>query len=322
MNLIENIYNALNGKGYDDFTKIRWIYLYVCELFSYDTRYYIASDSMKLEIYNTEINPTNVEEFEVVCYALSRVLIDVLEEFGYKGEIIRETDKTFTHVYVHVKMDGYILRLDPTKHHDITRVKMNIPTKDFEALSDYEYFSDMLMHADKAITSDFSNFQVSENTLKDTVNKILQEISQYADEHNLSESEVFLKKLEIIHQMVNSRTDLKKYSDIDFYYSYLLKIFKLKQISDKRYIRPVILFNVNDDSKRDIINISLVQFDNFQPIFYLIKKEGDSFKIREIFKDEALELLSNYENPIYSCQKMLVENAKRLATGKKNGIIL
>ena len=39
MNLKEEITSYLDSHDYDDFTKIRWIYLYVCSIFSYDKEY-------------------------------------------------------------------------------------------------------------------------------------------------------------------------------------------------------------------------------------------------------------------------------------------
>lgn len=329
MDLKEEIYKALDGKGYDDFTKIRWIYLYVCKKFSYDTRYIYAEQNMREKIYNIKLDITNVEDFEVVCYTLARVLVDALAEFGYKSEIIRETNSLLTHVYVIVKHKDYVLKLDPTKRYDITRVKINNTTIDFGPVENDDLFSDELLEADKKIASNFDGLYLTEKSVMDMTKQIIQEIDDYAIKHNLSESEIFFKKLEALYDMINSRTDLKRYDDIDFYYSYLLRIFKINKkeiiendvaaLKDHYYVRPTILFNVNDKSMKDIINISYIQYENLSPMFYLIKKEGESFKAREIFRDEALDLLSQYESPL--CQYMFKEVAKKLPTGKKNGII-
>lgn len=326
MDMLEEIFNALDGKGYDDFTKIRWIYLYVCEKFSYDTRYIYAPQSMKEDIYNTKIDITNVEDFEVVCYTLARILVDVLSMFGYKCEIKRETNSTLTHAYVIVYHKDYTLKLDPTKRHDVTRVKMNSTTKDFESLEDNDLFSDELLEADKKIASSFDGLYISKKFIKNKITKILEEINICAKEQNLSKEEIFFKKIEALYEMINSRTDLKRYDDIDFYYSYLLSAFKInyEEVEEGKYIKhnyvkPAILFNVNDKSMKDIINISYIQYNDLPPIFYLLRKEKNSFKIREIFKEEALELLSQYENPF--CQYMLEQAAKQLPTSKKGNII-
>ena len=128
MNLKEDILKALEGKGYDDFAKIRWIYLYVCEMFSYDTRFYYGNQKMKTNIYNIDIDITNVQEYEIICYTISRVLADILNEIGYEAIVVRESNNLFSHAYVEVRHHDYVLKLDPTKRHDITRMKMNSTT--------------------------------------------------------------------------------------------------------------------------------------------------------------------------------------------------
>lgn len=329
MDLQEKIFLALENKDFDDFTKIRWIYLYVCEMFSYDTRYIFANQSMKESTYNTTIDIKNVEDFEVICYTLARILVDALAIFGYEAEIVRETNNYLTHVYVIVKHKGMILKLDPTKRYDVTRVKMNSNTIDFKTLSNDEHFPELLLDTDKQIAPDFGGLYFSSDSDKIIIEKILEEINTYAMKNKLSEEEVFLKKLEALCSMINSKTNLKRYDDIDFYYSYLLKYFKMnkKEVIQNGittyencfYIKPVVLFNRNDKNMKDIINISYIHYKNLPPMFYLIKKEGESFKMREIFKDEALELLSEYETLL--CQYMLEAAAEKLPTGKKNGII-
>ena len=105
--------------------------------------------------------------------------------------------------------------------------------------------------------------------------------------------------------------DGKGYDDftkIRWIYLYVCEKFSY----DTRYIYA-------PQSMKDIINISYIQYKDLPPIFYLLRKEKNSFKIREIFKDEALELLSQYENPF--CQYMLEQAAKQLPTSKKGNII-
>lgn len=58
---------------------------------------------MKEDIYNKKINITNIEDFEFVCYTISRILVYALAAFGYKGEIKKDTNKDLSHVYVVVE---------------------------------------------------------------------------------------------------------------------------------------------------------------------------------------------------------------------------
>ena len=97
---------------------------------------------------------------------------------------------------------------------------------------------------------------------------------------------------------------------MDYYFSYLIKKFKLNEKTDivngevdkTKIIRikPAIFFNVDDEKMRDMINISIIQYENIPPIMYLLKKEGETFIAKEIFKNEAIELLKQYRNPL--CQ--------------------
>ena len=47
---------------------------------------------------------------------------------------------------------------------------------------------------------------------------------------------------------------------------------------------------------KDIINITLIEYDNLPPLFYLLKKEGNKFVVKEIFKEEVIEYLNKYKS--------------------------
>ncbi len=327
MNLLEDIYKNLVNKDYDELTKIRWIYLYLCEMFAYDTRYLYSCRETKEKIYNTKIDVANTEEFEVVCYTLSRILADILTEFGYKAEIRLTTNEPLTHAFVVVTYKDDVLKLDPTKRHDITRVKINNDTRDFNSLSQDQFFSEKLMNIDKNIAPDFNDLYFTTKSVANIACHTLQKVYEYANANNLTNYELFLKKLEAIYEMINARDNLKYYDDVDFYYSYLLKTFNINskeimvdgKLEHKLhyYVKPVILFNVDDPTMKDIINISCVQYEDSPMKFYLLKKDEESYKVREIFKDETLEILNQYEAPL--CQYMMLQNAKKLSTGKQVG---
>lgn len=330
MDLTNDIITNLENKGYNDFTKIRWIYLYVCQMFSYDTRFCYADIDLKEKIYNKNINIANTDDFEIVCYTFARVLADALAEIGIKGEIIKEDKGQFPHAYVIVKLKDHILKLDPTKRYDVTRVKMHSTTLDFVSLSNYDFFIEELKETDEIINknSEFVNTEVFYNNK--TLKQLVDLVEKNGKERNLSEDELFYEKLEYIYCLINTRTDFKRYNDIDYYYSYLLKNFNINKnevvdndtIIKKAYfpVKPAVFFNRNDKTMKDIINISYIQYKNFPPMFYLIRKEGDVFRAREIYKDEAIELLREYHNPI--CQYMYETAALKLLKGKSNNIII
>lgn len=319
MNIKEDILTELSKNKYeDDFIKIRYIYLYVCKMFSYDVRFMYADKDLKEEIYKKEIDIENVEDYEIVCYTFAKILVDTLNLFNIDAQIIRENSNTFSHVYVIVKYRNGVLKLDPTKRHDNTRVKLNSSTLDFVKLDDNDTeFYDELLYADRIITNNYESIDTDVYYNNQSIVKLVNIIEDNAKLRKISKSELFFEKLEYIISLVNTRHDLIRYDDIDYYYSYLIRKFNL---NDKKfYVKPGIFFKSNDKSMKDIINITLVKYKDFPPLFYLLRKEGKNFKMREIFKDEALELLSQYENPCI--KSMFLDYAQSLAVDKNNGII-
>ncbi len=49
---------------------------------------------------------------------------------------------------------------------------------------------------------------------------------------------------------------------------------------------------------RDIINITLVEYEELPPVFFLMMKEKENYKMKEIDKEETIELLKNYNCPL------------------------
>lgn len=328
MNIESQIADIFENNSYNDLFKVRWLYLYVCKLFSYDLRYIFAKDDLREEIYDKKIDIKNIEDFEIVCYTIARIIIDILNSYGYKCELVREVDTRFSHVYVVVKCKDYTLKLDPTKRHDLTRVKINSNTLDFKLLNDNPKYIDEINEIDKVITNNYKD--IDKNVFYDnlTIEKLVQVVEEDAKKRNLLESELFFEKIEYLYCLVNTRNDLNRWDDIDYYYSYLIKKFKLnerteivdgKAVTTKiNRIKPAIFFKNDDNNMKDIISLTIIEYENFPPIFYLLKKEGKKFKAREIFRDETIELLKQYRNPV--CQFIFESAALRLSPdiqGKK-----
>ncbi len=303
MNMKDMILNELSKDDYkDDFVKIRYIYLIVCNTFTYDMRFiYTNNQDLKNEIYNKEVKLDNVEDYEIVCYSFAKVLCDALSLYGLEAKIEREkSDSAFSHVYVIVKCNGSFIKLDPTKRHDNTRVKLNSSTLDFTNLdsSKQEYFDNKLKEADSIINSNRKNkvdIEVYYNDAK--ITELINIIEDNARKRKISDSELFFEKLGYITGLVNVRDDLKRYDDMDYYYSYLIKKFNLNE-GKNQYVKPGIFFKNNDKTMKDIINITLVEYKKFSPRFYVMRKVGENYKIKELEKDETIELLSEYNCPV------------------------
>lgn len=293
MNLIEEIKLVFKNHNYDDFTKIRYIYLYVCKKFSYDSRFMYARPSMKQEIYEKELDIKNVQQFEIVCYSYAKILKDILDYFGYKSEIIRDMDtKSKTpHAYVIVTFGNRKIKMDPTIKHDTTRVKMNAGTYDFIALTDDSTFEDDLIEADEELKK---YIKINDNNEKFTSMMNYISLLGSMDYNEQSSTQVFFNKLNAVFTIVNIRTDLKRYDDIDYYLSYILRKAKVNQ--EANYVKPGIFFNLDDPSMQDIINIILVEYRDVPPTFYVMEKVGDHYRIHPATLDEIEDKLEHYGN--------------------------
>lgn len=332
MNLKSEVSNVFENNSYTDLFKIRWLYLYICKLFSYDTRFMYADEDLKEKIYNKKIDIENVENFEIVCYSICRILIDALSLYSYECEIIKEHSNEFSHVYVLVKYKDHVLKLDPTKRHDLTRVKINSNTLDFVLLNDDLNFNDELKEVDEIITDNYKDIDKTVFYDNKTIEKLVETVEKGARERKITEGEFFYEKVEYLFSLINTRTDLKRYDDMDYYFSYLIKKFKLNDEKEKVIIggkvveknifriKPAIFFNKDDKNMKDIINIAMIKYKNMPTMFYLLKKEGERFVSREIFKDEAIEILKQYKNPM--CQYMFECAAFDLSNETKGKIIL
>ena len=295
MNSKDDVLSFLEDSNFDDFTIIRYIYLYVCNLFSYDTRFYYASYDYKKQIYNREIDIKNVEKYEIVCYTCARVLVDLLSLFGIQAEIVRDTNYEFQHAYVIVKHKGKVLMLDPTKKHDTTRVKMQSPTYDFQTLIDDPIFSDQLVDADRQIYEKLQNkndYNVLYNS--DSINDLINMIDINAKKRNISKAELFFEKMYAIEGLINTRTDFSRYDDIDYYFGYLINKFRMNEV--KPYVKPAVFFKKDDPEMEEIINLVFVEYENYPPVFYIVERVDNNYKIREISKEEMKEKLDEYDN--------------------------
>lgn len=67
---------------------------------------------------------------------------------------------------------------------------------------------------------------------------------------------------------------------------------------------------------RDMINITIVEYQGFPTRLYLLKKEDSNYKAREIFKKEAIEILKEYNNP--TCQFHIENVVMKLLDDEKS----
>lgn len=295
MNIKDDVLSFIEDSGFDDFTIIRYIYLYVCNLFSYDIRFHYADYDFRKKIYDKKIDIMNVQDYEMVCYTCAHVLVDLLALYGINAEIVRESSYEFQHAYVVVKHKGKVLKLDPTHKHDITRVKMHSPTLDFNTLIDDSMFSDQLIDADSIIDEKMKNnvdYNVFYNSK--TITELINVINNNAKKRGITQGELFFEKLDAIEALVNTRTDFSRYDDIDYYLGYLINKFGLN--NNGVVIRPAVFFKNDSPDMSETINLAMVEYGGYAPVFYIVEKVDNNYKMRKIDINEMKEKLDEYDN--------------------------
>ena len=302
MNFEAEVVRVIQDNNFDDFTKIRYIYRAVCAKFSYDVRMTIGNFDLKREVYNKKIDLTNVKEFEIACYTYCRIIVDLLSIFGIRAEIVRESRGQFPHAYVIVNHKGMVLKLDPTKKHDTTRVKMGLPTYDFTTEVDDSSFSDNVEEADSNIRSVIK--RTYENQFYDfsEINKIASIMINDVKSGSVSPEDSFYLRLNTIINLVNTRYDFVSYDDIDYYLDYLIKKFNMNYNyrfnEEEVFIRPAVFYVADEDKDpemRDIINIILVDFNGLHSCYIMENVDGH-YQIKSLPFDKLDEKLEKYTN--------------------------
>ena len=172
---------------------------------------------------------------------------------------------------------------------------MSIPTLNFEPTEEDNDFIKEISEADKAILEEKGtqiNFSPFYNPA--TISNYVNLLKENAAKRNMSQDELFFEMLKSIISLVNTRIDFKRYDDISFYFSYLINKFEINKAQN--YVKPAVFFKADDPEMKDIINIILVEYKNLPPIFYILEKSGENFRIRPIEPKEVLSKLEEYSN--------------------------
>lgn len=128
MDLINLLHNEMKDKHLSDLERMRYIYLRVCELFHFDTKWIVAdiAGDPKLEskLAKKKIDLERIDDFSVICHTVSReVLFKLIREFtSYEARVAGNG----YHSSLEVK-DNYNNRwtLDPV-YGDMAKVKLGI----------------------------------------------------------------------------------------------------------------------------------------------------------------------------------------------------
>lgn len=128
MDVIYSIYKDMEGRHLSDIEKMRYIYLRVCELFHFSSKWWTTDETgdlkLEKEIMNRKIDLENVRDFSVICHTVSREVLQPLIQMltSLETRIVG----TETHTYLEVQ-DGHNNRWElDASCNDMSRVKLGI----------------------------------------------------------------------------------------------------------------------------------------------------------------------------------------------------
>ena len=253
MNLLDKLDNELKSMHYNDFEKVRYIYLRTCELFYFDSKYYYVENfNRKLfnKIINKKIDVSNVDDFSVICHSYSKfVLLKLINELT----TVNASLHSGAHSYVEYKDNsGYTWDLDATLG-DLSRIKVDIKSNGFTCRELWNY-QDVLDEVDKYI-----GYKYKEKT--DFIQSL--DLSSF---NNLVNS---------INRLIEE-SELNNFTDVSFFVKLLLNwclcVFSNCMGMDDNY------------------NFYSFIYDEFNNDLFCLSKENDKYEINKISYEEGLQL--------------------------------
>lgn len=154
MNVLDILSKELSARSHfslDD--KKRYIYLRMCQIFVYDTRYHYLNflntperEKLRTEILDKKINLENVDDFNVCCSSFSYAYQDALKK-------LLDVDSTVLgsgHRWVELESDGEIIKADGTMG-DLTRAKFELETRGYGPVKRSNAYHSILYYHDMRI---------------------------------------------------------------------------------------------------------------------------------------------------------------------------
>ena len=255
MNLLNILDNELKNKHYNNFEKVRYIYLRTCELFSFDARYYfVESFNKKLfnNIIDKKIDITNVDDFLVICHSYSKyVLLRLVNELTTANVSLHSGP----HSFVEYKDDDDLLwRLDAT-YGDLSRAKIGIKTTGFSCLESWNF------------------------TYQDDLDMIDESFG-----YKYKDREDFLKLLDLnsFNSFINGIDGLIKDNELKYFTDVLFFV--------KWLINGVFCVFSSSTGMDDNYNFGTFIYDETNKDLFYLSKEDDNYGIKKIPFEEGLQL--------------------------------
>ena len=265
MNLLETMNDEISSKKLTKDEKIRYIYLKLCRLFSFDTRWnyacVIEDYKTHLNIRNKVFDIRNIDEFKAICHTfVPYILKPLIEEFTNVDVDIVERPG---HTYAMTTFNNEKYILDPTGGYDLCNVKMHVYPTAFKP---------------KDIRYDYNELF---RTMDEYLGFIHMTMDEFINLYDLEEKNLCLRK-EKISKLLDNSSCRYTFSDASHFVSAIDNYNGINEF----YEHTKVYIGENYD---------------FHKFYYLCKEDAcyelynknDEYKLREISKNKCLKLTKN-----------------------------
>jgi len=205
-----------------------------------------------------------------------------------------ETPETFDHAEISLEDDKHgKMRIDPTRGHDYTRVKMQQSTYGYSQWhgSSKSFIAD-LKQIDRNIGYLDQKYREEE-----IVMNVRQSKFNYWDSMSEEEKDEYSDDY-LIYRMRETEKELAKYpnvtevSDLKRCITYIQSEFLGRDFSVRT--AKISLYNINPDFTWEFATLYPIELEN-DMLYYALAKEKDHYTYHEITKEDAICYTKNYE---------------------------
>ncbi len=297
MNLKDEIFSFLATKpNFSMLSKVRYVYLTLCRIFSYDYRYLFCPKSEKDYYYNKILNADWITDYEVVCSTWCKIGKSIFDEMGGGLSCFIAYD-VLPHVFLIVEFDDYKIKMDPMKcGYDLTRVKVGMSTYGFFDLNQPNYLKEEIKKIDQII-SGVDSFDYTDESLKrlcsdfrklNLYKNVPYEIDQFSNE-------AFNTKMNEMIKLINYSNAIKRFDDTDRYFDLLNRKFMTQWEQNRLHKYP---FWMRRNENWEVLNLILLEQENALPICYKMSEQDGKFIVSLIDYFEMNNYLENFEGKV------------------------
>lgn len=311
--------------GLDKLTMVRYLYLELNKRISYDVGYFKSEETVKSEIYTTDVSFDSLVGNKVICRGWSQLFQELLLSAGIEPSSvkIRGSDKLGAHKWVEIEFDDYIIRADATdafNHNiDLSASKSGFSTNGFIAIdkslsgvniskakhpelgvSMYEYLSTNMDNAWLREIDNNLGYTQEGQYFNETVNSLME--SFYSP--GIVEKVFGINQDKLLDSKIDSLFNLSIDDSMNSYDAYAY----LKQVKHA-------LFGSNGTSK---ISIHLYGRDGSSTmapvgVLFVLKQEQDGSLSARIFDDKTGECTAHFDS--YNQYNEYIKNLNYVGIG-------